>query len=335
MVVALIALIIGIGGGVALGAEAIDPPKFHVAVDQQGHMRFLSPELKGSFNTEPRPNEFVIELPSTASILALQDLLSALQVRIGDLENMVDNHMESRFEDLEERVGDLEEGNSGNNGNPVPEGLVLWFPMGEGEGSEVVLDKSGLGNDGFITGASWLSLNGAYALSFDGNDYVSIPDNYPWDLSGDFTIKVWVNRDETGASQGIVTHNLESTNKKQWSFYISSAGDIVKFVASSNGVSWDITPAKSTGAISAGQWYQLAITRAGSAYQIYINASPDGNGTGATAFFDVDVALTVGAIDPERGYLKGDITLLSIYNRALTGIEIQDLYNQEKYLFGM
>ena len=72
--------------------------------------------------------------------------------------------------------------------------LVGYWKFDEGNGS-VAGDSSGLGNDGTIYGASWVSSSpdGSTALSFDGiDDYVKVPDDFSLDLTGDMTIEAWV-----------------------------------------------------------------------------------------------------------------------------------------------
>jgi hypothetical protein len=108
-------------------------------------------------------------------------------------------------------------------------------------------------------------------------------------------------------------------------------------MGSTDGINWDIIPATSTGSISANRWYHMAVTRRGSDYQIYINTLADGSGSGSDAspFLEVDVALMVGAVDPDRGYLKGTIALPRLYKRALLQLELQNHFSREKHLFGV
>lgn len=59
--------------------------------------------------------------------------------------------------------------------HPLQKGLVLWLPMDERSGARA-LDRSGAGNHGTISGATWAAAAGrrGSALSFDGGDSVSL-----------------------------------------------------------------------------------------------------------------------------------------------------------------
>jgi hypothetical protein len=73
-------------------------------------------------------------------------------------------------------------------------GLVAAYGFNEGSGTTVI-DASGNGNTGTISGASWVT-SGKYgtALSFNGtNNWVTIPDNASLDLTTGMTVEAWVN----------------------------------------------------------------------------------------------------------------------------------------------
>lgn len=69
-------------------------------------------------------------------------------------------------------------------------GIVLSLDLEEGTGS-TTYDQSPYGNDGTITGAAWASGKYGMALTFDGNDYVTVSDSTSLDLSSNITIEAW------------------------------------------------------------------------------------------------------------------------------------------------
>ena len=85
----VIALVIVLGGGIALNANTSDTETIRVAMDQDGNMRLLSPEVNGSLKTELRSNEFIIEILSRESVISLQEMLTNLQQKVSELESKV------------------------------------------------------------------------------------------------------------------------------------------------------------------------------------------------------------------------------------------------------
>src|SRR5262245_14536190 len=80
-------------------------------------------------------------------------------------------------------------------------GLVAAYGFDEGSGVTVT-DASGNGNNGKITGATWVS-SGKYggALQFDGNEaVVTIPDSASLHLSSGMTLEAWVNPSTVNAN---------------------------------------------------------------------------------------------------------------------------------------
>lgn len=58
----------------------------------------------------------------------------------------------------------------------VEQSLVAFWRFDEGSGT-TVYDSSGNENDGTIYGAKWVDGVSGKAVSFDGKDYIEIPDN--------------------------------------------------------------------------------------------------------------------------------------------------------------
>lgn len=69
-------------------------------------------------------------------------------------------------------------------------GIALSLDFEEGTGA-TTFDQSPYGNDGTITGASWASGIYGEALTFDGNDYVTVSDSSSLDVSSEITIEAW------------------------------------------------------------------------------------------------------------------------------------------------
>jgi hypothetical protein len=84
-------------------------------------------------------------------------------------------------------------------------GLVAAYGFDEGIGTTTA-DQSGTGNTGTLSGATW-NANGKFgkALSFNGsNNFVSVPDSAPLDLTNALTVEAWVNPSSLGSWNTVV-----------------------------------------------------------------------------------------------------------------------------------
>ena len=83
----VIALVIVLGGGIALNANTSDMETIRVVMDRDGNMRLLSSEANGSPDTKLRPSEFIVEIISRESVVSLQEMLTNMQEKVSELES--------------------------------------------------------------------------------------------------------------------------------------------------------------------------------------------------------------------------------------------------------
>jgi len=240
--------------------------------------------------------------------------------------------LENAISDLENRVSELE----GDAGGPVLEGLVLWLPMDEGEGS-VVNDKSRFGNHGTIFGAQWVSLNDTYALSFDGTDdtiYTSSP-SFIDDTQG--TVEIWVQFTDLTQSHCPISISVDGGQDDELLFmYYRGSDDDEKihiYFAIDGVSSW--VAATAADAITDTGWHHWVVTSDGSTVRAYLDtiektlttSKGTNSGQWMASATDADV-FTVGALRRATPVIdtKGNIGEVRVYNRALTPQEIQYNY---------
>jgi len=103
--------------------------------------------------------------------------------------------------------------------------LVLYFSFDERTG-DIARDKSGNNNDGTINGAEWTE-DGKIgkALSFDGNDTVTVKDNNTLDVTS-LTVEAWI-KPSKDWQQGIGTnpgifHKLDYPNRAGYLLYLEN-----------------------------------------------------------------------------------------------------------------
>src|SRR4051794_10804921 len=154
-------------------------------------------------------------------------------------------------------------------------GLVAAYSFDATSGATLV-DASGNGNDGTLSGATWAS-SGKHggALTFDGaGDLVSVPDSASLDLTSGMTIEAWVRPTQLGSMWRTVA--------------VKSAGSHLAYALYAH----DGNPGPSghvyTGAdkfvssgsfVSTTAWTHLATTYNGTTLTLYVDGSPVGSQT--------------------------------------------------------
>jgi len=76
-----------------------------------------------------------------------------------------------------------------------------------------------------------------------------------------------------------------------------------------------------------GVWYHVTVVKTGSTLSVYVNGVLEAT-TAFGAFTDTHTAnLRIGSYAGEGAYLNGQVDEVELFNRALSGAEIQALYN--------
>lgn len=198
------------------------------------------------------------------------------------------------------------------------------------EGS-TVLDLSGYGNNGMIQGnpqqVDGLSALGK-ALSFDGNDYVTILDNYRLDNTNKLTIEAWVYPTVLdGQARGIVSKRVNSGDQQSYSlFFYTNNRLYIDIDGTNNRFSTNVS-------FNRNNWYYIVLVYDGTLssaqrVKVFIDSSLDRTASEASASIpDYASNLTIGILN--AGYSRafvGMIDEVKIYNEALNVAEIQNHY---------
>jgi hypothetical protein len=210
------------------------------------------------------------------------------------------------------------------------EGLVGYWNFD----SSTADDLSPNGNNGTLMGGAQIIPPINRALALDGvDDYIGIPDTD--DLSfGDgsndspFSISAWVYMDD--ATQFCIVSKYTAATNLEWAFY-TSASDKLSFDCDKSDGTASIGRRYNT-AITAyeGQWIHLVATYDGSGsiegLKIYLNGErvddtnvPSGS---YVAMSNTTSNVTIGDLGSGGYKLNGRIDEVSIWNRALTQMEI-------------
>ena len=217
------------------------------------------------------------------------------------------------------------------------DGCVLWLPGQDDAYSATIRDRSGLNNNGTITGATWARLpSGLWYSYHDGtDDYVTITDsnNILNFTSEDFSILAWVRLDNIASTYAIFGRGIFGATGDGYIFLITTS--FLRFDTYQAGSVYQRTDS-SSGDIVTGQWSLVVVTRKGASARLYKNA--------------VDVSSVIGThINPASSTRTarfgirddliqdfiGGIALPRIFNRQLLAPEILTFYQQERHFFGI
>jgi len=211
-------------------------------------------------------------------------------------------------------------------------------------GSGKVYDRSPYGNIGAITGASWVRLpSGLWCLDFDGTDDKVTVSNATSLQPGsrDFTIIVWVKVENF--TDGLTAMGLinKGGTTQGFDFRFGDKGDGTEFqIQLHDGTTRDTPKITFDSALASDTWYLLAmpIDRSANTGWMYVNGVVDSS----TFTFTIGTNSIAGSndiwigVDYDTKYFEGIIALPKIImGRALTAFDIQNIFEQEKHLFGV
>jgi chitodextrinase len=177
-------------------------------------------------------------------------------------------------------------------------------------------DSSGNNKAGTVmNGAAWVAsgkINGA--MDFDGtDDYVSLP-NIIDPSTIPVTASAWIKPDVSDGIRSVLVQ--EGTNGKKWLY--REGGLLTSYLLGSK--------VQSTGTIATGAWNHVAITYDGTILRLYLNGQPDGSSSVGKPEPELS-GMRVGIDKSGSTKFDGMIDDVRIYNRALSGSEILNLYN--------
>ena len=234
----------------------------------------------------------------------------------------------------------------------VQDGLVLNLDAGAstsypGSGTSWT-DLSGNGKNGtLVNGVGFDGGNGG-SLVFDGsNDYSRI-NSFGSDSNLAFSVFCWVYPKNLSQYQFegnynnwiINKRNITSPNSNSWQFSTLNSYPVVGMWDNNNTT---VHPSdqlsNSTSAFQLNKWYYSGFTTDGTnggSLKIYINDSVNYSGTltgnRGIATKPIDIGKTGWG---EGYYWNGNISQVSIYNKALTAAEVQQNFNALRIRFGI
>ncbi|MBL7813632.1 MAG: hypothetical protein JNL70_01415 [Saprospiraceae bacterium] len=161
-------------------------------------------------------------------------------------------------------------------------------------------------------------------LAFDGtDDWVTVPHNAAFNITGGITIEAWIKT--TKATENYII------TKGDDSFYFGingGGGGSGKLSAFFAGVSsgW----LYSTTTVNDGNWHHVAAVRNGTTVQLYIDGVLNTTGTVTSGNISTGTApVYIGVRTGQSSFFLGSMDEVRVWNRALSGCEIQNNKNCE------
>ncbi|WP_319591282.1 FG-GAP-like repeat-containing protein [uncultured Draconibacterium sp.] len=207
----------------------------------------------------------------------------------------------------------------------LPSGLVACYPFNENAN-----DECGEGYDGTVYGVSLTSdrfetENAAYY--FDGTTGSSIYLGTGLGLinnSEAFTICAWINPEQLNPNESGQSTIL-SERKEGDNYQFAVMGDKLYF---SYWVDENEYMFTSTTTILENSWQFVALTFNGNQLKLFINGEVDFTEDTSGNMNNHSSSLYIGAFDGENAVFKGKIDDVSIYNRSLSEVEINEKYKE-------
>ena len=208
-----------------------------------------------------------------------------------------------------------------NGVDPVTSGIVAEWKFNEGSGSTAA-DSSGNGHTGTLNNSpSWVTgITSPYAISFNGSNQNMSATNFN---CGNYrTHSFWIYVSSYPGSQKAILGKRDQQDEE--SIYLQSSG-LVTWTAYNQAQS-NVISISSVSAVPLNTWTYVTLTNNASNAYIYINGTQDASGSSGAIGYQSGQPIYIASEGASR-YLTGYIDDYRIYNRNLSALEIQTIYN--------
>ncbi len=198
------------------------------------------------------------------------------------------------------------------------------------ETAGVAKDTSGFGNNGTITGATYVDgvTQLKKALSLDGNDYATIPSSASLNITDKITIGAWVKGSGDQADWLQIINKISGDRYYGYTVQVDTTNRV--FLHLGNGSVWGTQQGDfvSMGSVSDGVWHYLVYTYDGSNVKGYWDGVLKG-----TLAWTASIGTTTNSLVLANGF-NGFIDEVRIYSSALSQAQIRQYYAEgsEKHL---
>jgi hypothetical protein len=216
-------------------------------------------------------------------------------------------------------------------GNIVNDGLVLCLDAAKRDsypGSGITWnDISGFQRNGTFTNGPVFDSGNGGSIALDGsNDFVSIGNIAALNFTTAFSIGCWFKANTTQPSvDSAIIGNINGTFTGYMLWYNNGTVDFYY----NNGIR-----ANSATTILANTWYHIMGIWTGATAQVYLNGALNASSPQATGPINGNPLFTVGQYQSSRNF-AGNVSICTVYNKALTASEVLQNYNATKGRYGL
>jgi hypothetical protein len=210
---------------------------------------------------------------------------------------------------------------------PMPAGVVAWWPA-EGNAN----DQIGTNNGTLRGQATYAPGEVGQAFSLNGyNGGILVPDAPALRFTNAMTIEAWVYPNAYGGSSTceIVSKWFGNGSQESYTTSIDPSG-LAYFLVSSDGTATtpgiDYTTVYTTDTVPLNQWSHFAATYDGAALKVYLNGVLENQAAWTQGIFPGTAPLLIGSTYVASVF-NGLIDETTLYNRALSDAEVQEIYN--------
>lgn len=205
-------------------------------------------------------------------------------------------------------------------------------------------DLSGYRNNGtLLNGVAYDSGDGGY-LSFDGiDDYITVPYSDIFNMTN-LTVMSWFYISSFPDFQQYRIIDHQETSERAWGLQMGrgdyvgggyTSSDIILFCHSNDGISQKNLPCSTK--LSLNTWYHGGFSNDGTTLKIYLNGSlTDTTSSLGNQYSSTNNDIVIGCSGETRNefFWNGRISHCSVYNRALTELEIEKdyIYQRDRFL---
>ena len=196
-------------------------------------------------------------------------------------------------------------------------------------------DLSGNGNNGtLVNGPTYSSANYG-SIVFDGsNDYVGTSGIG----SPSFTISAWIKLSELNRFQGIMGRADSIFSNLSYAFRVLIDNKLNIALSNSGNSDSNYQELTSAASLAVNTWYYVAITFSRPDVKLFINGSVEATSTFNFDLFNSTANSIIGGYTYGNGLgflLKGAVSSIQFYNRALTAAEVQQNFNCLRMRYGL
>jgi len=215
--------------------------------------------------------------------------------------------------------------------NAVNDGLIFSIDAGNiksypGTGNTAYGLVGGFGGT-LVNGTGYSSPNGG-SFFFDGtNDYINT-NQYSSSIgltSSDFSICLWTKIIDNNQFNAFVSRT-SSNLPAPLDMYTHTADRKMRILVGST-LGWSTLNSNSQLPLS---WTYLVFTLNSSLMSVYFDGILDNSGTLTASRIESSNPIIIGTRDDNFTHMKGNISQVQIYNRALTAAEVKQNYNSTK-----